>query len=90
MTTTISIPTAEYNRAKAIAKERNLSIDELFVVLLGQLTSEEDAVWDKHDSDAQPYTHEELMARIEEGEAQFERGEFKSHEQLMAELKERI
>ena len=90
MTTTISIPTAEYNRAKAFAKERNLSIDELFVALLGQLTSEEDAVWDKHDSDAQPYTHEELMARIEEGEAQFERGEFKSHEQLMAELKERI
>ena len=88
MTTTISIPTTEYNRAKAFAKERNLSIDELFVALLGQLTSEEDAVWDKHDSDAQPYTHEELMARIEEGEAQFERGEFKSHEQLMAELKE--
>ena len=88
MTTTISIPTAEYNRAKAFAKERNLSIDELFVALLGQLTSEEDAVWDKHDSDTLPYTHEELMARIDEGEAQFERGEFKSHEQLMTELKE--
>ena len=88
MTTTISIPTAEYNRAKAYAKERNLSIEELFVVLLGQLTSEEDATWDKHDSDVQPYTHDELMARIEEGEAQFERGEYKTHEQLMAELKE--
>lgn len=84
----VSIPTAEYNRAKAYAKERNLSIEELFVVLLGQLTSEEDATWDKHDSDVLPYTHEELMARIEEGEAQFERGEYKSHEQLMSELKE--
>ena len=55
MTTTISIPTAEYNRAKAYAKERNLSIEELFVVLLGQLTSEEDAIWDKHDTPANPY-----------------------------------
>ena len=50
--------------------------------------TEEDATWDKHDSDVQPYTHDELMARIEEGEAQFERGEYKTHEQLMAELKE--
>ena len=88
MTTTISIPTAEYNRAKAYAKERNLSIEELFVVLLGQLTSEEDATWDKHDPDITPYTHDELMARIDEGEAQFERGEYKTHEQLMDELKE--
>ena len=89
MTTTISIPTAEYNRAKAYAKERNLSIEELFVVLLGQLTSEEeDATWDKHDMPAKPYTHEELMARIDEGERQFEQGEYKTHEQLMSELKE--
>ena len=88
MTTTISIPTAEYNRAKAYAKERNLSIEELFVVLLGQLTSEEDASWDNQYSDVIPYTHEELMARIDEGEAQFERGEYKTHEQLMSELKE--
>ena len=88
MTTTISIPTAEYNRAKAYAKERNLSIEELFVVLLGQLTSEEDAIWDKHDTPANPYTHEELMARIDEGERQFEHGEYKTHEQLMSELKD--
>ena len=88
MTTTISIPTAEYNRAKAYTKERNLSIEELFVVLLGQLTSEEDAIWDKHDTPANPYTHEELMALIDEGERQFEHGEYKTHEQLMSELKE--
>lgn len=88
MTTTITIPTSEYNRAKAFAKERNLSIDELFVVLLGQLTSEADVVWDSHDTDIQPYTSDELMARIDEGEAQFERGEYKTHEQLMSELKE--
>jgi hypothetical protein len=88
MTTTISIPTAEYNRAKAYAKERNLSIEELFVVLLGQLTSEEDTTWDKHDTPEKPYTQEELMARIDEGERQFEQGEYKAHEQLMSELKE--
>ena len=87
MTTTISIPTAEYNRAKAYAKERNLSIEELFVVLLGQLTSDEDVAWDDHDSDIHPYTHEELMARIDEGERQFEQGEYKNHEQLMSEMK---
>ncbi len=28
------------------------------------------------------------MARINEGEAQFERGEYKTHEQMMAELRE--
>ena len=87
MTTTISIPTAEYNRAKAYAKECNLSIEELFVVLLGQLTSDEDVAWDDHDSDIHPYTHEELMARIDEGERQFEQGEYKTHEQLMSEMK---
>jgi hypothetical protein len=87
MTTTISIPTSEYNRAKVYAKERNLSIDELFIVLLGQLTSrDEDAAWESMSAD-QPYTHEELMARINEGEAQFERGEYKTHEQMMAELR---
>ena len=67
MTTTISIPVSEYNRAKAYAKERNLSIDELFVALLGQLTSrDEDAVWEKMPPTRKPYTHEELMARIDE------------------------
>jgi len=89
MTTTISIPTSEYNRAKVYAKERNLSIDELVVALLGQLTSrDEDAIWGSMDAGDLPYTHEELMARIDEGEAQFERGEYKTHEQMMAELKE--
>ncbi len=37
---------------------------------------------------AKPNTHEELMARIDEGERQFEQGEYKAHEQLMSELKE--
>ena len=88
MTTTISIPTEEYKRAKAFARERDLSIEELFVALLGQLKSEDDAIWDQHDADVVPYTYEELQARIDEGEAQFERGEYKSHEQLMSELQE--
>ena len=88
MTTTISSPTEEYKRAKAFASERDLSIEELFVALLGQLKSEDDAIWDQHDADVVPYTYEELQARIDEGEAQFERGEYKSHEQLMSELQE--
>ena len=50
--------------------------------------SEDDAIWDQHDADVVPYTYEELQARIDEGEAQFERGEYKSHEQLMSELQE--
>ena len=89
MTTTISIPTAEYNRAKKFAKECNLSIDELFVVLLGQLTTkEEDIHWNHQETDLAPYCKEELIDRIEEGEAQFDRGEYKTHEQLMSELQE--
>ena len=82
MTTTISIPTEEYKRAKAFARERDLSIE------VGQLKSEDDAIWDQHDADVVPYTYEELQTRIDEGEAQFERGEYKSHEQLMSELQE--
>ena len=89
MTTTISIPTSEYNRAQAFAKERNLSIDELFIVLLGQyVTNEDDAICNNLQEEEAPYTQEELMARIDEGEAQFERGEFKTHEQMMQELRE--
>lgn len=89
MTTTISIPTSEYNRAQAFAKERNLSIDELFIVLLGQYVTNEDyAIWNNLQEEEAPYTQEELMARIDEGEAQFERGEFKTHEQMMQELRE--
>lgn len=88
MTTTISLPVAEYNRAKTFAEEQNLSIDELFVALIGQLTlREEDAVWNQHDFKQPPYTIEELSARIDESEKQFERGEYKSHEQMMADLK---
>ena len=30
------------------------------------------------------------MARIDEGEAQFERGEYKTHEQMMAALREEV
>ena len=56
MTTTISIPAAEYKRAKAFAKERNLSIEELFVALLGQLTSEEDDIWDNTSVHENPLT----------------------------------
>lgn len=37
--------------------------------------------------DLPPYTMEELDARIDEAEAQFERGEYVSHEQMMDELK---
>ena len=67
MTTTISLPVAEYNRAKTFAEEQNLSIDELFVALIGQLTlKEEDAVWNQHDFKQPPYTIEELSARIDE------------------------
>ena len=89
MNTTISIPTAEYDRARTFAKEQNLSLDELFAVLIGQLTlKEEDAAWYSLDEPLIPYTYDELQARIDEGEAQFERGECKTHEQLMSELQE--
>lgn len=91
MNTTISIPTAGYDRARTFAKEQNLSLDELFAVLIGQLTlKEEDAAWYSLDEPLIPYTYDELQARIDEGEAQFERGECKTHEQLMSELQEEL
>lgn len=89
MTTTISLPIAEYNRAKTFAEEQSLSLDELFTALIGQLTlREEDEVWQECDAAASPYSLDELMERIEEGEAQFERGEYKTHEKMMSDLKE--
>ena len=45
-----------------------------------------DEVWFKDDMTLQPYTMEELQQRIDEGEAQFERGEYVTHEQMMADL----
>ena len=89
MTTSISIPTAEYNRAKDYAQKRNLSIDELFVSLIRMLPQkQEDEMWYKEESALQPYSLEELQERIDEAEAQFERGAFVTHKQMMAELKE--
>ena len=89
MTTSISIPTAEYNRAKNYARMRNLSIDELFVNLIRMLPQkQDDEVWFSEEKMLEPYTIEELEERIDEGEAQFERGEYITHEQMMAGLKE--
>ena len=89
MTTSISIPTADYNRARDYARMRNLSVDELFVNLIRMLPQkQEDEMWYKDDELLQPYTMEELQERIDEGEAQFERGEYITHEQMMANLKE--
>lgn len=88
MTTSISIPKDEYIRAKDFAQSRNLSIDELLVTLIRMLPDkQEDEMWYKDDVLLQPYTLEELQERIDEGEAQFERGEFVTHEIMMANLK---
>jgi len=88
MTTSVSIPPAEYNLAKAYAQERNMSMDELFVTLIRMLPQfEEEQRWNSTKEDLSPYTMEELDARINEAEAQFERGEYVTHEQMMDELK---
>ena len=88
MTTTISLPTADYDMAKAYAQEQNLSVDELFVSLIRMLPQyEEDLKWNHQKEVLQPYTMEELNARIDESEAEFQRGEYITHEQLMNDLK---
>ena len=40
-TTTISLPTVKYNQAKAFADERNLTMDELFTILIEQMIANE-------------------------------------------------
>ena len=88
MTTSVSIPTEEYNLAQAYANERNISLDELVVSLIRMLPQyEEDQKWLSLHEEQAPYTKEELEARIEEGEAQFKRGEYVTHEQMMEDLK---
>ncbi len=87
MTTTISLPPAEYDLAKAYAEAQNISMDELFVSLIRTLTlRQEDSVWE-NTQQLPPYTMDEIDNRIDEGEAQFERGEFITHEQMMDDLK---
>lgn len=88
MTTSVSIPSAEYNLAMTYAHERNMSMDELLVSLIRMLPQyEEDQLWNSKDEEQTPYTMEELDARIDEAEAQFERGEYITHEQMMDDLK---
>lgn len=89
MTTTITLPTQEYNRAKAYAEEQNLSMDELFAMLINQMTFEEDS-FDLPDFGLfNPFEHtqEELDARFDEIEKECENEEGIPHEQMMAELK---
>ena len=88
MTTSVSIPSAEYNLAMAYAHERNMSMDELFVSLIRMLPQyEEDQLWSSKDGELTPYSMEELDARIDEAEAQVERGDCVTHEQMMNDLK---
>ena len=89
MTTTISLPTAEYDIARDYAKEQNLSMDELFINLIRMLDTYRDGEkWGEQNEQLPPYTMEELSQRVDEGELQFERGEYVTHEQMMADLKE--
>lgn len=89
MTANITLSIKDYHRAKAYAEEQNLSLDELFVSLIGQLTlKDEDKDWNALETDMSLYTMEELEGRINLGEQQFANGECKTHEQLMAELQQ--
>ncbi|MBQ9652579.1 MAG: hypothetical protein IJV13_10310 [Prevotella sp.] len=66
-----------------------MSIDELFILLIRALPQKEDEdIWEMPNGNMTHYTMEELSDRIDEGEVQFERGEFVTHEQMMADLKE--
>jgi hypothetical protein len=88
MTKSVTIPSAEYDLALAYAHKRNISMDELFVTLIRMLPQhEEDQRWNSVKEDLSPYTMDELEARIDEAEAQFERGEYVTHEQMMDNLK---
>ena len=52
-------------------------------------TDNDDALWDSFNDDQPPYTLEELYARIEESEAQYQRGEFYTAEESDAILKKK-
>lgn len=95
MTTTISIPAADYQRAKTLADERHITVDELFVLLIHNLTDS-----DKQDDDISldmpegalfnPYqcSPEELDQRFDKIEEELEEEEGIPYEQMMAELKQ--
>lgn len=52
-------------------------------------TDDDDVDWDLIDKDLPPYTLDELYARIEESEAEIERGEYYTAEESNALLKEK-
>lgn len=91
MTATISLPRADYNRAKALAEDSNMTISELFIALLEQFApSKDDSEWDTLPSigfNPHDHTQEEIDARFDEIEEELETEEGITHEQMMEELK---
>ena len=96
MQTTITLTPAIYNKAKAHAAERHMTIDELLVMLISNLPDNndeelDDALWDELPSGPffNPYEHtqEEIDARFDEIEKELKEEEGMTHAQMMSELK---
>ena len=90
MTTTISIPIAQYKQAKAFAEKRNLTMDELFAVLIDQMVADEEEMklLDSGFFNPNDYSSDGIEARFNQIERETEEEEGVSHEQMMTELKE--
>ena len=95
MQTTITLNAATYNKAKACADERHMTIDEFLVMLINTMPNESEA--DNRLYDNMPvgtlfcpseHSQDELEARFDEIEKELDADEGITHEQMMAELKQ--
>ena len=96
MTTTITIPTADYQRAKSLADERHISVDDLFVMLIHS-RPEKDEHTDKPLLEQlssglifnpNEHTQEEIDQRFDEIEKELEIESGITHQQMMKDIRE--
>ena len=93
MSTTITLNTATYNKAKTYADEHHMTVNELLVVLINSMPT--DGEYDEECGNLpngmlfnpDDHTQEEIDARFDEIEKELEEEEGITHDEMMSDLK---
>ncbi|MBQ8153372.1 MAG: hypothetical protein IJ069_06805 [Prevotella sp.] len=95
MNTTISIPQVDFQRAKALADERHITISELFVMLINNVSDVDKMTIGSSENlyngllfDPYQCSQEDLNRRFDEIERELDEEEGIPHEQMMDELRQ--
>ena len=91
----ISIPNIDYQRAKALADERHITVSELFIMLINNVadgnkfrTDTPNELTDGLSFNPYQCSQEDLDRRFDEIEKELDEEEGISHEQMMNELRQ--